>query len=111
MSGRRFALERRVTGRIEIGSLLEVRGQQWLLVRAQPFKSCTVLSLEGRDRANAMERLQLIAPFDRPRSVASTTLQRRRRNVVLSHALAAIHSATPVDGLWTAASARIDLHA
>lgn len=98
-----------MTGLIEIGSLVEVRGQQWLLVRAQPFKSCTVLSLEGRDRANAMERLQLIAPFDRPRSVASTTLQRRRRKVVLSHALAAIHSATPVDGLWTAASARIDL--
>ena len=98
-----------MTGRLEVGSLVEVRGQQWLLVRAQPFESCTVLSLEGRDRNNAMERLQLVEPFDRPRPVASASLEQLRRLPVIRRALAAIHSVSPVAGLWTAASARIDL--
>jgi len=99
-----------VSGCFEAGALIEVRGQQWLLTRAQRFDACTVLSLEGRDRANAMERMQIVDPYDRPHLVAPGSLERRRRQVVIKHALAAIHSAKPVDGLWTAAAARIDLH-
>ena len=93
------------------GSLVTVRGQRWLLTRAQRFDACTVLTLEGRDRGNAMERAQVIDPFDRPRPVSSGSLERRRRHVVIKRALAAIHEALPAGGLWTAAAARIDLHA
>lgn len=96
---------------LEAGSLVEVRGQQWLLARAQRFDAYTVLSLEGRDRANAMERIQVIDPFDRPRLVSSGSLKHRRRRAAVRNALAAIHATNPLDGVWTAAAARIDLHA
>lgn len=100
-----------MSGSFEAGSLLEIRGQQWLLTRAQPFDACTVLSLEGRDRDNVMERMDVIDPFDRARPLSSRSLDRRRRRVVIAHALAAIHASKPADGLWTAAAARMDLHA
>jgi len=80
------------------------------LTRAQRFDACTMLSLEGRERGNAMERLRVIEPFDRPRPVSVTSLRRKRRHAVIKHALTTIHSANPADGLWTAAAARIDLH-
>jgi superfamily II DNA or RNA helicase len=96
---------------LDSGSLVEVRGQTWLLTRTQRFGPCTVLSLEGRDRDNAMARAQVIAPFDRPRAATAGALTRRRRSVVIARALASIHATNRAEGLWTAASARIDLHA
>jgi superfamily II DNA or RNA helicase len=96
---------------MQAGSLVEVRGQRWRLARIQRFDACTVLTLEGRDRSNAMERTRLIAPFDRPAPVSPPSLRRHARGVVLRRALAAVHANHPVDGLWTAAAARIDLHA
>ena len=98
-----------MAGHLEIGSLVEVRGQRWLLTRAQVFDACTLLSLEGRERSNAMERIRVLAPFDRATRVSTRSLQRRGRLAVLEHALAAIHSANPSHGLWTAAAARVDL--
>src|SRR5689334_5424209 len=98
-----------MAGHLEIGSLVELRGQQWLLTRAQPYDACTLLSLEGRERGNAMERIRVIAPFDRPTPISTRSLQRRGRLFVLEHALAAIHSSNPSTALWTAAAARVDL--
>ena len=80
------------------------------MTRVQRFDACTMLSLEGRERGNATKRLRVIAPFDRPRPVTAASLRRKRRHAVIKHALAAIHSANPPGGLWTAAAARIDLH-
>jgi superfamily II DNA or RNA helicase len=98
-----------MTADLEIGSLVEVRGQKWLLTRAEQFDRCTLLWLEGRERSNAMERIRVLSPFDRPRPVSSQSLHRRKRTVVLDQALAAIQSCNPPNALWTAANARIDL--
>jgi superfamily II DNA or RNA helicase len=98
-----------VSTALEAGAEMEVRGEPWALIRAQPFESCTVLTLEGRGRSNARQRLRLIEPFDRPRAVRAPRLPRRRRHAVLRAALAAIASQRSADGLWTAAGASIDL--
>jgi superfamily II DNA or RNA helicase len=90
---------------------VNVRGEQWRLARIQRFDTCAVLSLEGSGRGNAMERTRVIAPFDRPAPVSPSSLRRHPRSVVIRRALAAIHASNPVDGLWTAAASRIDLHA
>ena len=94
---------------LESGVEMEVRGEPWALVRAQPFESCTVLTLEGRGRSNARQRLRVIEPFDRPRAIRSPRLPRRRRHAVLRAALDAIVSLRSAGGLWTAAAASIEL--
>jgi superfamily II DNA or RNA helicase len=93
----------------EPGATIEVRGATWRLTHAQRFDTCIVLTLEGRDRENAGTRLRVIAPFDRPRAAARRRLRRRPRRAVLSAALAAIASARPRHGLWTAAAASVSL--
>jgi ERCC4-related helicase len=93
----------------EAGALVEVRGERWLLTRADAFESCCVLTLEGRDRHNTRERLCVIDPFDRPRRISRGRLTRRSRWRVLQSALASIADHRPVAGLWTAAAAAIDL--
>jgi superfamily II DNA or RNA helicase len=93
----------------EPGMTMTVRGEEWALLRAQPFESCTVLTLEGRERSNTRRRLRVIEPFDRPRAPAARRLHRRRRHAVMRAALAAIASARGDDRLWTAAGAAIDL--
>lgn len=94
-----------------IGSLVEVRGERWLLTGAAAHGSCTVLTLEGRDPANAKQRLRVIDPFDRARRVATTRPTRRPRRAVLRAALGAIVEARSATGLWTAGGASIDLWA
>ena len=91
------------------GMKLEVRGQIWNLIRAQAFEPWTLLTLEGADRSNAGERVRLIEPFDRPRSIARLKLRQRSRRSVLASALSAIAMARPQRGLWTAARSTIDL--
>jgi superfamily II DNA or RNA helicase len=93
----------------DTGTLLEVRGERWLLAHTAVFESCRVLTLDGRDRDNANRRLRVIDPFDRPRRLSTGRLQRRSRQVVLRSALAAIAAARPAGGLWTAGAATIDL--
>src|SRR5262245_60849680 len=88
---------------------VEVRGEPWAVVRAQPFESCTVLTLEGRGRSNARQRLRVIEPFDRPRAIRAPRLPRRRREAVPGAALGAIAALRSDAGLWTAAGASIDL--
>jgi superfamily II DNA or RNA helicase len=93
----------------ETGSLLEVRGERWLLTHVAPHGTATVLTLEGRDRENARQRLRVIDPFDRAKPITSARPKRRPRCAVLRAALGAIVDARPPTGLWTAADASIDL--
>ena len=93
----------------EPGAVLEVRGETWKLTRAQQFEACAVLTLEGRDRSNAGDRLRVIDPFDRPRPIVSRRLRRRSRRAVIASALSAITSARHASRLWTAADAAIEL--
>ena len=96
---------------LETGSLLEVRGERWLLINSASHGAATILTLEGRDRTNANQRLRVIDPFDRARRVTSSKPKRRPRRAVLRTALGAIVDARSPAGLWTAADASIDLMA
>lgn len=91
------------------GSLVEARGDLWLLTRSQRFDHCTIASLHGRGAANASDRLCVIEPFDRLRPAKGQKLARRRRRAVLRHALVAARTSRPCGGLWIASSAAIDL--
>jgi superfamily II DNA or RNA helicase len=95
----------------EPGSVLEIRGGLWLLTGVAAHETCTVLTLEGRDRENATERLRLIDPFDRCKRISSHKPRRRPRRAVLRAALGAIVDVRSPVGLWTAARASIDLWA
>ena len=87
------------------GSIVHVRGEDWRVVRVEPYDSCAVVTLDG---GPARRALRIIEPFDRPR-VRRTTLRRRGRRTVLITALNTIANARPALGLWTAADAAIDL--
>ena len=93
----------------EDGALLECRGETWKLSRSQQFDTCAILTLDGRDRSNAGDRLHVIDPFDRPRLIARRKLRKGPRRVVIASALAAITSARRSTSLWTAAPSSIDL--
>ncbi|HUQ87194.1 MAG TPA: helicase-related protein [Vicinamibacterales bacterium] len=93
----------------EDGALLECRGETWRLSRSQRFDTCAILTLEGRDRSNAGDRLHVIDPFDRLRVVSGRKMRRRPRRVVTASALAAIVCARRSTSLWTAAASSIDL--
>ena len=94
---------------LEAGSLVEVRGERWLLINTARHGAATVLTLEGRDGANSNQRLRVIDPFDRARRITSAKPRRRPRRAVLRAALGAIVDARSSSGLWTAADASIDL--
>ena len=96
---------------LEPGSLVVVRGERWLLINSASHGAATILTLEGRDPANASRRLRVIDPFDRARRITGAKLQRHPRRAVLRTALGAIVDARPPAGLWTAAAASIDLWA
>ena len=91
------------------GAIVNVRGERWRLARIDAYERCSVLTLDGRDVANANRRLRVIEPFDRPTPVAPARMVRRKRRAVLRIALGAIANARPAIGLWTAARASIDL--
>ncbi len=94
---------------LETGSLVVVRGERWLLINSASHGAATILTLEGRDRTNADQRLRVIEPFDRARRITSAKPKRRPRRAVLRAALGAIVDARSATGLWTAADASIDL--
>jgi superfamily II DNA or RNA helicase len=90
------------------GSLVEARGETWIVTRSLSFDACAVVTLEGIG-ANQGRRLTLIEPFDRLRPARSTRLRQRPRRRVLRTARRAIAHVRPVDGLWSAAAANIRL--
>jgi superfamily II DNA or RNA helicase len=96
---------------IQAGATVRVRGELWRLARTDSFERCSVLTLEGRDSSNRGGRLRVLTPFDRLSPVRSGRWRQRRRRAVLASALAAVATARPAGGIWTAAQAAIDLHA
>ena len=93
----------------EDGAPVEVRGETWRLARADRFDTCAILTLVGRDRSNAGARFRVVVPFDRPRPLAARKLRRRSRHAAMAAALNAVAGVRRAPGLWTAASAAIDL--
>lgn len=91
------------------GETVTARGEQWRVSHADRFPGCVLVTLDGIERANAGVRSTLIAPFDTIATVAATKPLRRKRDSTLRAAFAAIASARPARGLWTAAAAKIDL--
>lgn len=93
---------------IETGSLVAARGERWLLTAASAYEACTVLTLEGRDRANAKQRLMVIEPFERSQKLTAQ-LTRRPRRAVLRAAVGAVVDARSRGTLWTAAAAAVEV--
>jgi len=92
-----------------IGDVVDLRGEAWLVARAERFETCTLLTLEGRGRHNGGRHWRAVAPFDRPIVRHPLPPQRRKRLAVRHAALRAIAAVKPACGLWTAAGARMDL--
>ena len=91
--------------RSQPGSIVTVRDEQWRIARVDAFDGCAVVTLDGFNH----QRLRVIEPFDRVMVNGRARVVRRNRRTVLRRALKTIASARPPTGLWTAASAAIDL--
>jgi superfamily II DNA or RNA helicase len=92
------------------GQPVEARGESWMVVRADPYDTCTIVTLRGTGDANFGRTTELIAPFDRVTATTrSARVQRASRRAVLNAAAAAVARAHAWMEAWTAATARIDL--
>ncbi|MGH9384377.1 MAG: hypothetical protein ACRD2N_08850, partial [Vicinamibacterales bacterium] len=91
-----------------VGEVVEARGEHWIVARTESYDLCTLFALEGFGPSTS-RRITLIAPFDRLRILRKRRLGCRSRQQVLRVARGALAGARLVDGLWTAADARIDL--
>ena len=94
----------------QVGTLVVVRQQRWLIVDIQAHAACNVISLVGAAARNAGRLAQVIVPFDIVEPVvapAGLRLVGARRWRRQCRAVLAVHG--PVDALQTAASADIDL--
>ena len=94
---------RSLRGGVEPGSIVTVRDEQWRIARVDAFDRCAVVTLDAGCR-----RLRVIEPFDRILPVGRRIVRCHRRTV-LRAALKTIAFARPPLGLWTAASATMDL--
>jgi hypothetical protein len=92
------------------GSSVRVRGRRWAVVHQSNGSDCSLLRLRGSDPFTPSILRTLLLPFDRPRSVPSTSTvvvnAERWLRVVQRAAL----EAAPFGGLFPAAAGRIDLH-
>jgi superfamily II DNA or RNA helicase len=91
------------------GDRVSARGEQWSVARTDAFPGCALITLDGAEPVNAGRRFTLIAPFDRIAKIVPKRARMRKRTATLRAALAAVVSARPARGLWTAAAARIDV--
>ena len=92
------------------GQRVDARGESWIVLRAESFDACTIVTLRGSGDANLGRTTELITPFDRL-IVARTPACARRapRRAVLQSAMTAVRHAHGWLEPWTAATARIDL--
>jgi superfamily II DNA or RNA helicase len=92
------------------GAHVEVRGEPWIVVRAEAFDSCTLVTLRGTGDENLGHTTELLAPFDRLKAVSRSS---RVRRVSRPHALrAAARSVTRAHEWsepWTTTTARMEL--
>ena len=94
----------------QVGALVTVRQQRWLIVHIQAHSACKVISLSGTTPRNAGRVAQVILPFDEVEPVVTRTglrLVGARRWQRQCRAMLAAQG--PVDRLQTAVSANIDL--
>jgi superfamily II DNA or RNA helicase len=91
------------------GTTVRVRGERWRVAHVDSYASCAVLALEGLDPTNRQHRLRVVEPFDRPEHATQRTRVCGSRRTVLHAALSAIIHERPAGGLWSAATAAIDL--
>src|SRR5688572_110857 len=96
---------RSLRGGVEPGSIVTVRDEQWRIARVDAFDCCAVVTLD----AGGCRRLRVIEPFERILPVGGSRISRCHRRTALRAALKTIASARPPLGLWTAASATMDL--
>jgi superfamily II DNA or RNA helicase len=95
---------------LRAGTSVTLRGEAWRVRLVEPFERCTILTLDGTGRANLGAGLSVITPFDRPRVEDRSRKARLvSRRAALQRAARAIAGAHPWSGLWTAASASIEL--
>jgi superfamily II DNA or RNA helicase len=81
-----------------------------VVVKASSYDDCALVTLDGRDHTNRGVRARLLSPFDELKPEGEgTSLRRRSRPALAASALAGLARARPVDGLWTAADARLAL--
>jgi superfamily II DNA or RNA helicase len=97
---------------LSAGQRVVVRDERWTVLYSEEFESGRVLKLRGIDGGNYNELRTVLAPFDvvSPDAAGRVVRQRSRRTVLrcIAHSVA---SSLPWDEAWTAARARIDLHA
>lgn len=94
------------------GQHVIVRDERWAVLAIDAFESTHLLKLRGVDKSNRDVLQAVLTPFDRVRATSSSSRVRQRsRQAVLATAAQAIAEAVRWDQTWTAATARIDLHA
>jgi hypothetical protein len=94
------------------GQHVLVRDERWTIRHVEQFSTAVLLSLAGTDRTNHNEQASVLTPFDSVTPLAaSSRLRHRSRRAVLAAAATASAGALPWCDCWTAADARIDLHA
>lgn len=92
------------------GQHVDVRGEPWIVLRAEAYDACAVLTLRGTGEFNLGRTTELITPFDRVRATrASSRMRRAPRRAVLQTAMTAIARAHGWCEPWSAATAHIDL--
>src|SRR5687767_6015842 len=94
------------------GQHVIVRDERWAVLAIDAFESTHLLKLRGVDKSNRDVLQAVLTPFDTVRATSSSSRVRQRsRQAVLATAAQAIAEAVRWDQTWTAATARIDLHA
>jgi superfamily II DNA or RNA helicase len=97
---------------IDAGQLVTVRDEPWIVLGTEQFDAVRLVHLRGIGDTNRDELRSVASPFDPVHPTAAPTgLQRTARRRVLAAAAATAADAVPWQECWTAASARIELHA
>ncbi|HUE86667.1 MAG TPA: helicase-related protein [Vicinamibacterales bacterium] len=97
---------------LSAGQLVIVRDERWAVIGADRFDDVTIVGLRGAAHDNRDEIQSVITPADViQRSPAPSGVGQRSRRATLAAAASALADATTWDQCWTAAHARIDLHA
>ncbi|MGE0042708.1 MAG: DEAD/DEAH box helicase [Vicinamibacterales bacterium] len=91
------------------GTAVDARGAAWSVSHVEPGDGCAVVTLHGLDDANAGHTARLLSPFDRLRPSRAGRPCHAPRHRALAAAARSIALARPAGGLWTAATARMDL--
>jgi superfamily II DNA or RNA helicase len=92
------------------GQRVDARGESWIVLRAEPYETCTIVTLRGTGESNLGRTTELITPFDRVRVTSSTSrIRRAPLRAVMQAAMTAIARAHGWCEPWTVAAAHIDI--